>query len=95
MTDTTTPRKSQRGFASMTREANAAISSRGGKAAHAAGTAHEWNRSEAVVAGRKGGLAVSAKSEYMAEIGRRGGLARKRNARQRELDAIDSGAAQP
>jgi general stress protein YciG len=37
-----------------------AISSKGGKAAHVAGTAHEFTREEAVAAGRKGGLAHHA-----------------------------------
>lgn len=32
-----------------------AISSKGGKAAHAKGTAHEWTSEEAQEAGRKGG----------------------------------------
>jgi general stress protein YciG len=31
------------------------IASKGGKAAHAKGTAHEWSSEEARVAGRKGG----------------------------------------
>ncbi len=35
------------------------IASRGGKAAHAAGKAHQWNSEEARRAGRKGGLARS------------------------------------
>ena len=33
------------------------IARKGGKAAHVKGTAHEWSREEARVAGRKGGLA--------------------------------------
>jgi general stress protein YciG len=35
----------------------AAIASMGGKAAHAKGTAHQWDASAAQAAGRKGGLA--------------------------------------
>jgi hypothetical protein len=31
------------------------IASKGGKAAHAKGTAHEWSSEEARLAGRKGG----------------------------------------
>jgi len=31
------------------------IASKGGRAAHARGTAHEWNTNEARMAGRKGG----------------------------------------
>lgn len=46
---------SDRGFASMSREKQRAIASKGGKAAHAKGTAHEWDTAEARVAGRKGG----------------------------------------
>ena len=33
------------------------IASKGGKAAHQKGTAHEWTSEEARVAGRKGGMA--------------------------------------
>ena len=44
-----------RGFASMDREKQREIASRGGRAAHEQGTAHEWNSEEARVAGRKGG----------------------------------------
>ena len=46
----------QRGFASMDRGKQREIASKGGKAAHARGTAHEWTREEARAAGRKGGL---------------------------------------
>src|SRR5690242_1852481 len=49
-------RKSRgRGFASMDREKQRQIASRGGHAAHEQGTAHEWTSDEARVAGRKGG----------------------------------------
>src|SRR5438874_2147424 len=47
-----------------------------GRAAHAKGTAHEFDSSEARDAGRKGGVAVSRNREHMAAIGRRGGEAR-------------------
>jgi hypothetical protein len=36
-----------------------AIASKGGRAAHAKGTAHEWSSDEAREAGRKGGLAAA------------------------------------
>lgn len=49
--------KAKRGFASMDRKRQREIASKGGKAAHAKGTAHEWNAAEASKAGRKGGLA--------------------------------------
>jgi general stress protein YciG len=50
-----TKRKSKRGFASMTPEKKREIASKGGKAAHALGTAHKWTSEEAQAAGRKGG----------------------------------------
>ena len=68
--------RSNRGFASMDREKQKEIASKGGKAAHAKGTAHEFDSSEAREAGRKGGVAVSRNREHMAAIGRRGGEAR-------------------
>lgn len=46
-----------RGFASMSKEKQRAIASKGGKAAHAVGRGHEWTREEARAAGRKGGAA--------------------------------------
>jgi hypothetical protein len=49
------------------------IASKGGRTAHSKGTAHQWSREEARVAGRKGGMAVSQDREHMAEIGRTGG----------------------
>lgn len=55
----------------------AKIASLGGVAAHAAGTAHEFDSAEAVEAGRKGGLSISRNREHMRAIGRLGGLAAK------------------
>jgi general stress protein YciG len=52
-----TKRKSRRGFAGMDRAQVRALASRGGKAAHEQGTAHEFTSEEARAAGRKGGLA--------------------------------------
>lgn len=49
--------KEDRGFASMDRAKQREIASKGGKAAHAKGTAHEWTSEEAREAGRKGGMA--------------------------------------
>lgn len=49
--------KERRGFASMDRAKQREIASKGGKAAHAKGTAHEFTHEEAVAAGRKGGMA--------------------------------------
>ena len=49
--------KEDRGFASMDRSKQRDIASKGGKAAHQKGTAHEWTSEEAREAGRKGGMA--------------------------------------
>ena len=46
---------SGRGFASMDPEKQRKIASKGGKAAHRKGTAHEFTSEEAREAGRKGG----------------------------------------
>ena len=74
-------RKSARGFASMDQSKQKEIASKGGRAAHAKGTAHEFDSGEARAAGRKGGMAVSRNREHMAAIGRRGGEARGQRAR--------------
>ena len=73
--------KSRRGFASMDEERQREIASKGGRAAHAKGTAHEFDSNEARAAGRKGGEAVSRNREHMAAIGRKGGEARGNSAR--------------
>jgi len=52
----TEQRKERRGFASMSAEKQREIASKGGRAAHAKGTAHEWSSDEARAAGRKGGM---------------------------------------
>ena len=49
--------KSKRGFAAMDEEKQREIASKGGKAAHASGNAHEFDSEEAREAGRKGGQA--------------------------------------
>ncbi len=46
---------SNRGFASMSPEKQREIASKGGKAAHKKGTAHQFTSEEARIAGRKGG----------------------------------------
>ncbi len=70
--------KSKRGFASMDPARQRAIASKGGRAAHEKGTAHEWSSDEARNAGRKGGEVVSRDRAHMAAIGREGGEARGR-----------------
>ena len=54
--ETQKPRR-PRGFAAMDRSKVSEIASKGGKAAHAAGTAHQFSSDEARNAGRKGGVA--------------------------------------
>ncbi|MBU6321029.1 MAG: general stress protein [Patescibacteria group bacterium] len=49
-----------RGFAGMPEERQREIASEGGKAAHRAGTAHEFDSESARAAGRKGGRARHA-----------------------------------
>jgi general stress protein YciG len=78
---------SNRGFASMDRDRQREIASKGGRAAHAKGTAHEWTADEARVAGRKGGETVSRDREHMAAIGREGGGARSAGARTRRRES--------
>lgn len=72
---------SKRGFASMDAAKQREIASKGGRAAHAKGTAHEFTSEEARVAGRKGGEAVSRDRNHMSTIGREGGHSRGARAR--------------
>lgn len=65
------------------------IASKGGRAAHAKGTAHQFNSEEAREAGRKGGQAVSRNREHMAAIGREGGQSRGKS-RGRDLIGDES-----
>jgi general stress protein YciG len=74
---------SNRGFASMDEDEQREIASKGGKAAHEKGTAHEFSSEEAREAGSKGGKAAHEKgtahefdSEEAREAGRKGGQAR-------------------
>lgn len=62
------PRPRRRGFAAMDRDRVKQIASKGGRAAHAAGTAHQFSSDEARVAGKKGGEAPHV---------RRGGVRRR------------------
>ena len=74
--------KNKRGFASVPPEKMRENASKGGKAAHAQGKAHEFTSEEAREAGRRGGKAAHAQgaaheftSEEAREAGRRGGNA--------------------
>ena len=52
-----------RGFAAMDVDKQREIASKGGKAAHLKGTAHEFDSAEAAEAGRKGGQASHKKRD--------------------------------
>ena len=51
----------------MNRAKQREIASKGGKAAHQKGTAHEWTSEEAREAGRKGGMASHRRRSEMTE----------------------------
>jgi general stress protein YciG len=71
------PAKRPRGFAMMDRERNRQVASSGGKAAHAYGLANRFTSDKAREAGKKGGASTSRNREHMAEIGRKGGFAKR------------------
>lgn len=81
---------SKRGFASMDPSKQKEIASKGGRAAHAKGTAHEFTSDEARVAGRKGGEAVSRDRAHMSAIGREGGHSRGRTRQSQVNEGIGS-----
>jgi uncharacterized protein len=83
---------SKRGFASMDASKQREIASKGGRAAHAKGTAHEFTSDEARVAGRKGGEAVSRDRAHMSAIGREGGHSRGRTRQPGMNEGSSSGA---
>jgi general stress protein YciG len=81
--DSQQPRtRSLRGFASMDKEKQKEIASKGGRAAHEKGTAHEFNSNEASLAAKKGherGTAHEFTPDEARIAGRKGGLARAMN----------------
>ena len=80
-----------RGFASMERNKQREIASKGGKAAHQKGTAHEWTSEEAREAGRKGGMASHRRKQEQQGTG----AAESDMGNPREAsDAGDRGAVQ-
>jgi general stress protein YciG len=96
--DNPKPESRGRGFASMDPQRQKEIASKGGKSAHAKGTAHEFSCDEAREAGRRGGMVVSQNRPHMAEIGGRGGHARGRKqaaARAARLAAETADKANP
>jgi uncharacterized protein len=84
-----------RGFAAMTPERQKELASKGGKTAHARGTAYEWTAEQATDAGRKGGLSVSANAEHMRTIGRAGGEKRAKHYRESKAYYEDGGMHRP
>jgi uncharacterized protein len=68
-------RRARKGFASMDPDKQRQIASKGGRAAHAKGTAHEFTSDEARIQGSKGGKAVAQSKDHMRAIGKRGGKA--------------------
>ena len=60
----------QHGFAAMSVEKRRDIASKGGKAAHLKGTAHQWTVEQAREAGRKGGAASHRRSRTIAAFAR-------------------------
>jgi general stress protein YciG len=57
----------------MDRSKQREIASKGGKAAHQKGTAHEWTSEEAREAGRKGGMASHRRKQQQQQGGESGG----------------------
>jgi len=85
--------RSNRGFAAMDADQQREIASKGGRAAHEQGTAHEFSPDEARAAGRKGGVSVSKNRQHMSEIGRKGGEARGRKQGRGNGSAAREGGA--
>ena len=85
---------SKRGFASMDPQKQREIASKGGRAAHAQGSAHEFTPEEASRAGRRAhesGNAHEFSSEEARAAGRKGGQA----SRNRNRAAQDQTTAEP
>lgn len=73
---TTDRPRSGRGFASMDAEKQRAISSKGGRAAHRSGNAHEFDSQQAREAGRLGGRARAANARRRMQNENSGGSER-------------------
>ena len=76
-----TPAPRPRGFAGMTPDQRRALGSKGGRTAHARGTANKFTPETASVAGRRpheNGTAHKWTSEEAREAGRKGGSALRR-----------------
>lgn len=69
------------GFARLDPATMREVASKGGRAAHAQGRAHEFTSETAAIAGRKGGENASRDRTHMAEIGREGAHVRAGKSR--------------
>ena len=94
--------KRRRGFAAMDRAKQREIASKGGKAAHEKGTAHEFTPEQARAAGRKGGQAAHRKGtahEFTRQeaqaAGRKGGLSSRNRARKQAETPDNNNPAAP
>ncbi len=92
--------KEDRGFASMDRAKQREIASKGGKAAHQKGTAHEWTSEEARDAGRKGGLASHKRRREQLMTGSGAGeeavgMSSMSSMGDERGDSFDSGGSEP
>ena len=86
--------KEDRGFASMDRSKQREIASKGGKAAHQKGTAHEWTSEEARDAGRKGGLASHKRRREQLMTGSASGESSSMSSSER-TEPFDVGGSEP
>ena len=78
----------------MDRAKQREIASKGGKAAHQKGTAHEWTSEEARDAGRKGGLASHKRRREQMMTG--GGADEGRNDMGTDrIDTFEAGGREP
>ena len=82
--------KEDRGFASMDRAKQREIASKGGKAAHQKGTAHEWTSEEARDAGRKGGIASHRRRREMMQQSDGTGASDDTNVQNRDTERSSS-----
>jgi hypothetical protein len=73
----------------MDRAKQREIASKGGKAAHQKGTAHEWTSEEARDAGRKGGIASHQRRREQAGSSGGGEVARDRGDTDRSASSSD------
>ena len=76
----------------MDRAKQREIASKGGKAAHQKGTAHEWTSEEARDAGRKGGIASHRRRREMMSQGNTGSDTRSTGAGESDLTNREGGS---